>query len=404
MRSESGVLSFDFLAGFAIFSIALIAVITILSGLLIHLQTQTIDLDAVAYRTSVILVEDPGEPAIAPPAGRAAYTHIDETKLWERRPVVDIQRLGLSCYKSTPRILSEEKVKRFFNNANPIYENLGYLDYHTKLIFDRQTGVGERYLYHFNITFISLENPPLYFYSAGDPIPENLIKSPNYGYIKRFAMVRIPFSSNTAESASYASYNWAIPEFDSFKGPFNEGTGYYEIDLPPIINLTTNITRGAVYSVDPTLDGISFNITNISKIINQNTTQNPVGKAEIYDVIYMYNISGLARTIFDIPIYIDGSSTPVDPYIFPAGGIKTANLSIKINVSAGFFETRGVDLNNPSLFRVIFNPTTLDLTASKTENGWDTTTPFPEYSYLNPGISPRLTSYLVPCVIEVRIW
>jgi len=63
MTDETGTLSIDFLAGFTIFLLALIWVLSMIPGLLIGLQSYTIDYDAVAYRTGVILVEDPGWPA-----------------------------------------------------------------------------------------------------------------------------------------------------------------------------------------------------------------------------------------------------------------------------------------------------------------------------------------------------
>ena len=63
MRDDTGMLSIDFLAGFTIFILALIMVINLVPGILVGLESQSIDYDAVAYRTSVILTEDPGWPA-----------------------------------------------------------------------------------------------------------------------------------------------------------------------------------------------------------------------------------------------------------------------------------------------------------------------------------------------------
>ena len=62
MTDENANLSIDFLVGFTIFILAFIWVVSIIPGLLIGLQSNTIDYDAVAYRTGVILVEDPGYP------------------------------------------------------------------------------------------------------------------------------------------------------------------------------------------------------------------------------------------------------------------------------------------------------------------------------------------------------
>ncbi|NLZ31190.1 MAG: hypothetical protein GX885_10720, partial [Methanomicrobiales archaeon] len=53
-------LSLDFLAGFTIFLLALIMVVNMVPGLLAGLESSGIDYDAVAYRTGVILAEDPG--------------------------------------------------------------------------------------------------------------------------------------------------------------------------------------------------------------------------------------------------------------------------------------------------------------------------------------------------------
>ena len=64
MTDESGNLSIDFLVGFTIFMLAFIWVTSMVPGLLIGLKSNTIDFDAVAYRTGVILVEDPGWPGI----------------------------------------------------------------------------------------------------------------------------------------------------------------------------------------------------------------------------------------------------------------------------------------------------------------------------------------------------
>jgi len=60
MTDDSGTLSIDFIAGFTIFLLAFIWVLSMVPGLLVNLQGYTIDYDAVAYRTGVILVEDPG--------------------------------------------------------------------------------------------------------------------------------------------------------------------------------------------------------------------------------------------------------------------------------------------------------------------------------------------------------
>jgi hypothetical protein len=136
---DSGNLSIDFLVGFTIFILAFIWVVSMIPGLLINLQGYTIDYDAVAYRTGVILAEDPGEPPI--PA-------------WEKAPTPnDVVRFGLSISKDTPNILSEEKVNQFFCTSVFSYPD----DYHERVIF------GD-YPYRFNIslTEVGSDHPSQY--------------------------------------------------------------------------------------------------------------------------------------------------------------------------------------------------------------------------------------------------
>ena len=107
MTDEKGVLSIDFLTGFTIFILAFVWVVSMIPGIMIGLQSYTIDYDAVAYRTGVILVEDPGWPAS--PGWESKYDNFN-------RPLkAEIIRFGLAVSKDAPNILSEEKINRFFN-------------------------------------------------------------------------------------------------------------------------------------------------------------------------------------------------------------------------------------------------------------------------------------------------
>ena len=101
-------------------------------GLLIGLQSYTIDYDAVAYRTGVILVEDPGEPALPQVP-------------WEISDKRDVVRFGLAISKETPNILSQDKVNRFFCSTAFSYPD----DYQNRAIF------GD-YPYRFNISLLDM--------------------------------------------------------------------------------------------------------------------------------------------------------------------------------------------------------------------------------------------------------
>ena len=102
----------DFLVGFTIFILSLIMVANFVPSLLVGLQrTSGIDYDAVAYRTGVVLVEDPGWPAGDRTIGTIYPT---DKQPWEQQPLGSIERLGLALTADTPNILSINKINRFF--------------------------------------------------------------------------------------------------------------------------------------------------------------------------------------------------------------------------------------------------------------------------------------------------
>ena len=105
--NEEGQLSIDFIIGFTIFMVAFIIVATMMSGILISLQSRTIDYDAVAYRTSVMLIEDPGEPW---------NWHLLNRPYQEDRDF--LKRLGLSISRLSPGLLQQQKVDAFFDNSS----------------------------------------------------------------------------------------------------------------------------------------------------------------------------------------------------------------------------------------------------------------------------------------------
>jgi len=171
---DEALLSLDFIIGFTIFMVALIFVAVMISGLLVHLQSRTIDYDAVAYRTSVVLVEDPGEPA--------NWHLYNLTNPAERD---NVRRLGLAVDKNYPDILKLNKVNKFFNNSTSL-SCYGYDtfcnpdDYRSRLIF------GD-YQYRFNISLRGLGATPLNK-SVGAPVPAYS----SYGFVKRIVKVQMP--------------------------------------------------------------------------------------------------------------------------------------------------------------------------------------------------------------------
>ncbi|MDD4136502.1 MAG: hypothetical protein PHT99_01225, partial [Methanoregula sp.] len=136
MSDDSGTLSIDFLTGFTIFMISFIWVATMVSGLFIGLKAYPIDYDAVAYRTGVILVEDPGA------SGAEGIIGPQGILPWEFQPNKrDVARFGLAISRDTPNILNGNKLDRFFCTTTFSYPE----DYQSRVIF------GD-YPYHFNIS------------------------------------------------------------------------------------------------------------------------------------------------------------------------------------------------------------------------------------------------------------
>jgi hypothetical protein len=187
---DHGAMSIDFLIGFTIFILAFVWIATMIPGMLVGLHATNIDYDAVAYRTGVILAEDPGWPE----------TPGWETKLDEAKDM-DIIRFGLAVRKDSPNILAQKKIDRFFNLSTPANPTVGFIypdDYQPRAIF------GD-YPYKFNITLRDVQREK--FYSVGDILPEDTVTSGSrvveYGYIRR--LVKIKSTSNASINLTDAS-------------------------------------------------------------------------------------------------------------------------------------------------------------------------------------------------------
>ncbi len=252
---EDAILSIDFLAGFTIFLLALIMVISLVPGFLAGIQSDNIDYDAVAYRTSVILVEDPGAPDN--PAwsqmGKYSMEHKDE-----------ILRLGLAVSKDTPNILSRGKVDKFFNTIPDSDFKFTADDYRDKVIFGDLT-----YLY--NISLKVDGESETYYAAGGSPVPEF-----QYGYMRRLVKVKEP---SVAEIIFYPS-----PKYSEILNASNKTiSADFAVHIPyeVLINRSVN----PAYRIDPQSEQLKIILSNMyshlnsSDIIEDNFT---FTKVEIY--------------------------------------------------------------------------------------------------------------------------
>lgn len=228
MNDNSGALSIDFLVGFTIFILAFIWVATMIPNLFLGLSSHTIDYDAVAYRTGVILAEDSG----------ATSAFVTNGRPWEaQNDNLSVARFGLAISKDAPNILDDQKVKRFFNTTFFTYPD----DYRQKAIF------GD-YPYRFNISLKIVGDNNVRM--VGDVIPE----AHSYGYIRRD--VKIKGWSNATINASPPRPN---------QERFNLNKYSIMIDSNELLY---GSVRDPAYQIIPQKERIIINITNLTGAMN----------------------------------------------------------------------------------------------------------------------------------------
>lgn len=338
---ENGQLSIDFIVGFTIFMIAFIFVTTMMSGLLINLLSRTVDYDAVAYRTGVILVEDPGEPRYY--VGTVDNWHLLDLSIPVERD--SLKRLGLSLERQSPGYLQQQKVDKFFVfDASPgcIYTDaLCYpSDYKERLIF------GD-YPYSFNISLRKLDQTTIQ--SVGEVPP------PHYGYIRRLAKVKQPGATMELNVTSWTSQNVIV-----------------RMDFSKLYSLSNPL-----YRIDPLNEKTTIFLRNFT-IPNTNMQNAPF--------VYVYPPSGGAPT----PLMVPGNSPTIKIYS-ATGSLCSSYPCLMSNISnatveEGFFRRIGLDE-----FSLIEINMTFDQTVSDGA-------PY-NFNYTTASLPPPDTA-----VIEVKIW
>jgi hypothetical protein len=351
---DSGQLSIDFYIGLSIFLIALIIASTMISGLLVGLQSKTIDYDAVAYRTGVILAEDPGEPNTV-----FNYITFNETDQWEfigTDQKDQVRRFGLTLYKSTPRTLGEQKIISFNNSTRYVYP----ADYRERLIFGTMP-------YHFNITMKGIDDGKTYI-SVGDPYGENS----SYGYIRRVVLVKTP-SSAVVDMSKY--YNDTAPGDGKFKVELN----YQDL---------MNSDRAPQYWIEPLKENITISLKNINPGIKKQSMTPALNAIQIE---YYLPLTTGEETSGVFPIY--PNEIPASISSFPA--FFDNSEYINITFPAGYFIPLSIGADVKRIRMNVtyeFDPNTVSL--SKNNNIY-------QYGSTDQEFHPPS---LKPAVMEVRIW
>ncbi|QSZ67522.1 hypothetical protein RJ40_08405 [Methanofollis aquaemaris] len=305
-NDDSALLSIDFLAGFTVFLLAFIIAASMVPGMLASLQSSTVDYDAVAYRTGVILVEDPGW--FEDTGGRTG-SH------WQGEQDEAIRRIGLAVSKDTPGVLSMAKVDRFFNQT--AYEaNPG--DYRDKIFFSD-------YPYAFNISLKKVDESNARI--IGAPVPKD---TTDYGSIRRVVMVK-DVGPVELDSSDLNSSNSIGPK-----------TFAVRLDFSEILN------KPQAYQVDPYEDRIEV------KIINLNSTS---PKAKFESLGLFHGTSEIRNRFQDTrysSLMVDGvSQSP------PPSTIDVEN-NITLTLEPGFFTYDIVKPGETVDIKFTFNKTTTE--------------------------------------------
>jgi len=222
---DGGQASLDMLIGLSIFLFSVVVAAIMSPGLYAGLQSAVIDYDAVAYRTGVILAEDPGMPSMPP------WNTLGEDYLYR------IKRFGLAVDRESPGVLAETKVDRFFNTTLFAYPD----DYRSRLIFGSTP-------YRFNISLRDTDGARM----LGDPLP------PGYGYIRRIVSVAHPAAFETGPDPAFNATN-GEDVTETFTVAFN-GTDLFDPAIP------------AACRIDPRIQPVWINITGIGGYMNNSGT------------------------------------------------------------------------------------------------------------------------------------
>ncbi|HOI13687.1 MAG TPA: hypothetical protein PLG75_07500 [Methanoculleus sp.] len=333
------------------FMLALIMVVSMVPGLLAGLESSGIDYDAVAYRTGVILVEDPGWPVYPP---------------WEMNDLAhkgEIERIGLAVSKETPNILLSTKVDAFFNDS--FFDRDDY----------RRLAIFGDIPYSYNF---SLSSGGALIEQTGDLLP------PGYGYIRRVVKIKEP--AVAVINGSFAPQYTAASSNQEF---------IVRLDFGQLLDPTI----GPAYRIDPRTEPVNVTITDFGEYLNM--TEPSVTNATLKSVTFwkmdptrpipQFTRIPFAYNIIDsnlYTLYIGGNQNPYS--LRPDGGVEVSdNISLVLKPAATSLFT----LDQNSILDIRFN---FDDDPSRTN-----ITGIHHYDYNQTNVT---RPDLKPGVLEVAVW
>ena len=410
MREDSAQLPVDFLVGFTIFILCLIAVANFVPSLLVGLQrTSGIDYDAVAYRTGVVLTEDPGWPAGNIEPGEVGP---GDYQPWEQGANTSISRLGLSLYPDTPNVLSLPKVYRFFCSTD--------MDYRTMLLFSP-------YQYGYNITLRSFTpltpDEPLLNMSIGDPHPAT------YGYIRRYVFLKQNTNATIDMDAHLTDFNaQTADQVRPDQNPFNPNADKEIFKVRFQGKIIYNKSIPTPYTMDLLREPLTIRVQNLRSVLN-NSVLNPTSPNLANGSFTSANLTGIG--FYDCKVspsewmgdfsWVQGMDLTVDDnligdsnqhQIVPGGGTINSvrvedNITLRVDTlwppSQGFgtnwtIRFKGSGPTDPSCMELAFMFQNINQTSGAVEPHTLVTGTF-LYDYFNV-----TRPDLVPGMLEVSIW
>ncbi|MDD3111842.1 MAG: hypothetical protein PHU26_06065 [Methanofollis liminatans] len=336
--NDDALMSIDFLAGFTIFLLSLIVAAGMVPGMLAGLQSATIDYDGVAYRTSVILAEDPG------------WWFNDVTMSgsshWEgERTAMDrVERMGLGISKRLPNILSEGKIEAFFSTAYAYPD-----DYRDRVFFSEIP-------YSFNITLKADDGA--FAYHLGDGTPEG-----EYGSIRRAVLVK-----NASEATlDFSNGNVLNAYADPATAP--GATSTFSVSL----NFTDLLAPSPAYRIDPFGERITITLENLNRTFYGNSTKAKLSRVTLWrwstgplpspvppdlpDANSRLYVDGVRINTTSPPVEVENNLTVVlEPGFFTGKASETSTMDLTLT----FANAPGINTTIESTF--IYTPTNGNVT------------------------------------------
>ncbi|HDM35678.1 MAG TPA: hypothetical protein ENG09_00290 [Candidatus Syntrophoarchaeum butanivorans] len=238
--SSSGQVSIDFLVGVSLFLLALVFLVHFIPGVFVTFEPEPFDLGSVAYRTSVILMEDPG-------CWLNTGTMRTESD-WEDH-IDSVRRVGLAVDKNHPNLLSLDKIEAFADTVNLSSSNLS-----RALVLFRRVGSNDLF-YGYNITLTDSSGNR---WTRGDVPPQ----SGNVARIRRIGLI------NTSE------YGW-IDADSCLLGASNPAKSLIRIPNSSVAELCSrdlhfNLTNFNITGPNPKYISTKMVQTNISNETGDN--------------------------------------------------------------------------------------------------------------------------------------